>query len=244
MEDFGFRKVNRDEKQHLVNEVFESVAFRYDLMNDIMSAGLHRLWKDTLIDWLAPRKNKNLIDVAGGTGDIAFRFLSRLKDEGKVTIVDRNEQMLREGKSRYTTSSKNSNIQWICADAMELPFSDDSYDYFTISFGIRNVLDIKKCLEEAYRVLKPGGRLLILEFSAVDNKTLKKLYDLYSLNIVPKLGRFVTGDEDSYRYLVESIRKFPDQEEFLRMIDTSGFKQTKFRNLTFGVVAIHSGWKV
>jgi len=244
MEDFGFRKVNRDEKQHLVNEVFESVAFRYDLMNDLMSAGLHRLWKDTLIDWLAPRKNKHLIDVAGGTGDIAFRFLNRLKDEGKVTIVDRNEQMLLEGKSRYTVSFKNNNIEWICADAMELPFSDESFDYFTISFGIRNVLDIKKCLEEAYRVLKLGGRLLILEFSAVDNKTLKKLYDLYSLNIVPKLGRFVTGDEDSYRYLVESIRKFPSQEEFLSMIDTAGFKQTKFRNLTFGVVAIHSGWKI
>ena len=244
MEDFGFRKVNRDEKQHLVNEVFESVAFRYDLMNDLMSAGLHRLWKDTLIDWLAPRKNKHLIDVAGGTGDIAFRFLNRLKDEGKVTIVDRNEQMLLEGKSRYTVSFKNNNIEWICADAMELPFSDESFDYFTISFGIRNVLDIKKCLEEAYRVLKPGGRLLILEFSVVDNKTLKKLYDLYSLNIVPKLGRFVTGDEDSYRYLVESIRKFPSQEEFLSMIDTAGFKQTKFRNLTFGVVALHSGWKV
>jgi demethylmenaquinone methyltransferase/2-methoxy-6-polyprenyl-1,4-benzoquinol methylase len=244
MEDFGFRKVNRDEKQHLVNEVFESVAFRYDLMNDLMSAGLHRLWKDTLIDWLAPRKNKHLIDVAGGTGDIAFRFLNRLKDEGKVTIVDRNEQMLLEGKSRYTVSFKNNNIEWICADAMELPFSDESFDYFTISFGIRNVLDIKKCLEESYRVLKPGGRLLILEFSAVDNKTLKKLYDLYSLNIVPKLGRFVTGDEDSYRYLVESIRKFPSQEEFLSMINTAGFKQTKFRNLTFGVVALHSGWKV
>ena len=244
MEDFGFRKVNRDEKQHLVNEVFESVAFRYDLMNDLMSAGLHRLWKDTLIDWLAPRKNKHLIDVAGGTGDVAFRFLNRLKDEGKVTIVDRNEQMLLEGKSRYTVSFKNNNIEWICADAMELPFSDESFDYFTISFGIRNVLDIKKCLEEAYRVLKPGGRLLILEFSAVDNKTLKKLYDLYSLNIVPKLGRFVTGDEDSYRYLVESIRKFPSQEEFLSIIDTAGFKQTKFRNLTFGVVALHSGWKV
>ena len=244
MEDFGFRKVNRDEKEHLVNEVFESVAFRYDLMNDLMSAGLHRLWKDTLIDWLAPRKNKHLIDVAGGTGDIAFRFLTRLKDEGKVTIVDRNEKMLREGKLRYTASFKNNNIEWICADAMELPFSDESFDYFTISFGIRNVLDIKKCLEQAYRVLKPGGRLLILEFSAVDNITLKKLYDLYSLNIVPKLGKFVTGDEDSYRYLVESIRKFPGQEEFLSMIDTAGFKQTKFRNLTFGVVAIHSGWKV
>ena len=244
MEDFGFRKVNRDEKQHLVNEVFESVAFRYDLMNDLMSAGLHRLWKDTLIDWLAPRKNKHLIDVAGGTGDVAFRFLNRLKDKGKVTIVDRNEQMLLEGKSRYTVSFKNNNIEWICADAMELPFSDESFDYFTISFGIRNVLDIKKCLEEAYRVIKPGGRLLILEFSAVDNKTLKKLYDLYSLNIVPKLGRFVTGDEDSYRYLVESIRKFPSQEEFLSMIDTAGFMQTKFRNFTFGVVALHSGWKV
>ena len=244
MEDFGFRKVNRDEKQRLVNKVFESVAFRYDLMNDLMSAGLHRLWKDTLIDWLAPRKNKHLIDVAGGTGDISFRFLNRLKDEGKVTIVDRNEQMLLEGKSRYTVSFKNNNIEWICADAMELPFSDESFDYFTISFGIRNVLDIKKCLEEAYRVLKPGGRLLILEFSVVDNKTLKKLYDLYSLNIVPKLGRFVTGDEDSYRYLVESIRKFPSQEEFLSMVDTAGFEQTKFRNLTFGVVALHSGWKV
>ncbi len=244
MEDFGFRKVNRYEKQHLVNEVFESVAFRYDLMNDLMSAGLHRLWKDSLIDWLAPRKNKHLIDVAGGTGDIAFRFLSRLKDHGKVTIVDRNEQMLSEGKLRPNNSLENKNVEWICADAMELPFAEDSFDYFTISFGIRNVLDIKKCLEEAYRVLKPGGRLLILEFSAVDNKTLKKLYDLYSLNIVPKLGRFVTGDEDSYRYLVESIRKFPNQEEFLNIIDTAGFKQTKFRNLTFGVVAIHSGWKI
>ena len=245
MENFGFRKVNRDEKQHLVNEVFESVAFRYDLMNDLMSAGLHRLWKDTLIDWLAPRKNKHLIDVAGGTGDIAFRFLKRLKHEGEVTIVDINEQMLLEGKARYKSSFiKKNNIKWICADAMELPFSDDSFDYFTISFGIRNVLDIKKSLQEAYRVLKPGGRLLILEFSAVGNKTLNKLYDLYSLKIVPKLGRFVTGDENSYRYLVESIRKFPSQEEFLQIIDQVGFKQTKFRNLTFGVVAIHSGWKI
>ena len=244
MEDFGFRKVNRDEKPQLVNKVFENVAFRYDLMNDLMSGGLHRLWKDTLIDWLAPRKNKHLIDVAGGTGDISFRFLKRTKDAGKVTIVDRNEHMLNEGKARLKEPHKKNNIEWICADAMELPFSQETFDYFTISFGIRNVLDIGRCLSEAYRVLKPGGRLLVLEFSSVDNVTLKKLYDLYSFNLVPKLGEFVTGDAESYRYLVESIRKFPSQKEFLYMIDQAGFKQTTYRNLTFGVVAIHSGWKV
>jgi demethylmenaquinone methyltransferase/2-methoxy-6-polyprenyl-1,4-benzoquinol methylase len=244
MEDFGFKKVSSHEKPNLVNQVFEKVAFRYDLMNDLMSGGLHRLWKNTLIDWLAPRKDKHLLDVAGGTGDIAFRFLKKTKNSSPVTIVDRNEMMLNEGKLRVKNIHQDSKIEWVCADAMSLPFPSETFDYYTISFGIRNVLDLKKCLEEAHRVLKRGGRLLILEFSSVNNETLKKVYDLYSFNIVPKLGNMVAGDEDSYKYLVESIRKFPSQDNLLGLIEDTGFNQVKYMNLTMGVVAIHSGWKI
>ena len=182
MENFGFKKVSKKEKPKLVNEVFDSVAYKYDLMNDLMSAGLHRLWKDNFIDWLAPRKNTHLLDVAGGTGDIAFRFIKRTKNQARVTILDRNENMLKEGKRRSNVGQIDTGLEWVCGDAMKLPFKNEVFDYYTISFGIRNVLDLKKCLSEALRVLKPGGRIMILEFSKVENETLNKIYDAFSFN--------------------------------------------------------------
>ena len=244
MENFGFKKVSKEEKPKLVNKVFDSVAFRYDLMNDLMSAGLHRLWKDSFIDWLAPRKNTHLLDVAGGTGDIAFRFFKRTKGQATVTILDRNENMLKEGKRRAIVGKIEADLCWVCGDAMKLPFENEVFDYYTISFGIRNVLDIKRCLSEAFRVLKPGGRIMILEFSKVENPTLNKIYDAFSFNVVPRLGKLIANDAESYQYLVESIRKFPSQEKLAGLVSESGFKQVKYRNLTQGVVAIHSGWKI
>jgi demethylmenaquinone methyltransferase/2-methoxy-6-polyprenyl-1,4-benzoquinol methylase len=244
MENFGFKKVSKEEKPKLVNKVFDSVAFRYDLMNDLMSAGLHRLWKDSFIDWLAPRKNTHLLDVAGGTGDIAFRFFKRTKGQATVTILDRNENMLKEGKRRAVVGKIEADLRWVCGDAMKLPFENEVFDYYTISFGIRNVLDIKRCLSEAFRVLKPGGRIMILEFSKVENPTLNKIYDAFSFNVVPRLGKLIANDAESYQYLVESIRKFPSQEKLAGLVAESGFKQVKYRNLTQGVVAMHSGWKI
>ncbi len=244
MENFGFKKVSKEEKPKLVNKVFDSVAFRYDLMNDLMSAGLHRLWKDIFIDWLAPRKNTHLLDVAGGTGDIAFRFSRKTKNQAKVTILDRNENMLNEGKKRSNVGQIASDLDWVCGDAMKLPFENEVFDYYTISFGIRNVLDLKKCLSEAFRVLKPGGRIMILEFSKVENETLNKIYDSFSFNVVPRLGKLITNDAESYKYLIESIRKFPSQEKLASLVSEAGFRQVKYRNLTQGVVAMHSGWKL
>ena len=244
MENFGFKKVSKKEKPKLVNEVFNSVAFRYDLMNDLMSAGLHRLWKDSFIDWLAPRKNTHLLDVAGGTGDIAFRFIKRTKNEAKVTILDRNENMLKEGKTRSNAMQIDKDLEWVCGDAMKLPFENGMFDYYTISFGIRNVLDLNRCLSEAYRVLKPGGRIMVLEFSKVENETLRKIYDAFSFNVVPKIGKIVANDAESYQYLVESIRNFPSQEKLASLVSGAGFRQVKYRNLTQGVVAMHSGWKI
>ena len=244
MENFGFKKVSKEEKPKLVNKVFDNVAFRYDLMNDLMSAGLHRLWKDSFIDWLAPRKNTHLLDVAGGTGDIAFRFSKKTKNQAKVTILDRNENMLNEGKRRLNVGQIVPDLEWVCGDAMNLPFKNDIFDYYTISFGIRNVLDLKKCLSEAFRVLKPGGRIMILEFSKVENETLNKIYDAFSFNVVPRLGKLIANDAESYQYLIESIRKFPSQEKLLSLVSEAGFRQVKYRNLTQGVVAMHSGWKV
>jgi len=244
MENFGFKTVSKKEKPVLVNKVFDSVAFRYDLMNDLMSAGLHRLWKDSFIDWLAPRKNTHLLDVAGGTGDIAFRFIKRTKNQATVTILDRNENMLKEGKRRFNAGQIETFFKWVCGDAMKLPFEDEVFDYYTISFGIRNVLDLKRCLSEAFRVLKPGGRIMILEFSKVENQTLNKIYDAFSFNVVPRLGKLIANDAESYQYLIESIRKFPSQEKLVSLVTEAGFRQVKYRNLTQGVVAMHSGWKV
>ena len=244
MENFGFKKVSKEEKPKLVNKVFDNVAFRYDLMNDLMSAGLHRLWKDNFIDWLAPRKNTHLLDVAGGTGDIAFRFSKKTKNQAKVTILDRNENMLNEGKRRLNVGQIAPDLEWVCGDAMNLPFKNEIFDYYTISFGIRNVLDLKKCLSEALRVLKPGGRIMILEFSKVENETLNKIYDAFSFNVVPRLGKLIANDAESYQYLIESIRKFPSQEKLASLVSEAGFRLVKYRNLTQGVVAMHSGWKV
>ena len=240
---FGNKNIPKELKSQMVGEVFNSVAQKYDLMNDVMSLGVHRIWKTALIDWLSPRNGQKLLDVAGGTGDIAFRFLKRAP-KSKVTVLDMTEKMLVEGKSRAEAHEFNENIDWICADAMRLPFKDHSFDAYTISFGIRNVTDIKVALTEAFRVLKPGGRLLVLEFSQIPISKLRKLYDLYSFKAIPRMGKIITGDSDSYQYLVESIRKFPNQEEFLKLLQAAGFENTKYRNLSLGIAALHSGWKI
>ncbi len=240
---FGFRTVPEAEKAGMVHGVFSSVAARYDLMNDLMSGGVHRLWKDAMIDWMVPRRGMRLLDVAGGTGDIAFRFLKRLKGAGYATVCDITSAMLDEG-ARRAAKDAIANVDWVCGDAMALPFADRSFDAYTIAFGIRNVTRIGDALAEAYRVLKPGGRFLCLEFSQIPNSSLQWLYDRYSFNVIPKMGKAVTGDSDSYQYLVESIRKFPDQERFAAMIRDAGFGQVKYRNLTLGVAALHSGWRL
>jgi len=240
---FGFRTVPEAQKAGMVHEVFSSVASRYDLMNDLMSGGVHRLWKDAMIDWLAPRPGMRLLDVAGGTGDISFRFLKRLKGDGHATVCDMTQAMLDEG-ARRAERDDIQNIDWVCGDAMKLPFEDRSFDACTIAFGIRNVTRIEHVLAEAYRVLRPGGRFLCLEFSQVPNRLLQWVYDRYSFNVIPPMGQAVTGDRDSYQYLVESIRKFPDQETFAAMIRAAGFGQVKYRNLSMGVAALHSGWRL
>ena len=242
--DFGFKKVNINKKEILVNNIFDSVSSKYDLMNDLSSLGFHRLWKQELINWIAPQSNQSLLDIAGGTGDIAFRFSKRTKNRAKVTILDRNENMLKEGKRRSNVGQIASDLEWVCGDAMKLPFDNEVFDYYTISFGIRNVLDLKKCLSEALRVLKPGGRIMILEFSKVENETLNKIYDAFSFNLVPGLGKLIANDAESYQYLIESIRKFPSQEKLAKLVAEAGFRQVKYRNLTQGVVAMHSGWKI
>ncbi len=240
---FGFRTVPEAVKAGMVHGVFSSVASRYDLMNDLMSGGVHRLWKEAMIDWLAPRPGMRLVDVAGGTGDIALRFLKRLKGDGHATVCDMTSAMLDEG-ARRAGKDGTGNIDWVCGDAMALPFADRSYDACTIAFGIRNVTRVEDALGEAYRVLRPGGRFLCLEFSHATNPGLQWLYDCYSFNLIPPIGQAVTGDRDSYQYLVESIRRFPDQERFAGMIRAAGFGQVKFRNLTMGIAALHSGWRL
>ena len=240
---FGFRTVAEDDKAGLVHGVFTNVASRYDLMNDLMSGGVHRLWKDAMMDWLAPRPGQRLLDVAGGTGDIAFRFLGRAPG-ATATVCDMTESMLVEGQKRADAASLADRLDWVVGDAMALPFADAQFDVYTISFGIRNVTRIDDALAEAFRVLRPGGRLMVLEFSQIPNSALQWAYDRYSFNVIPALGQAVANDRDSYQYLVESIRRFPDQETFAAMIRRAGFEQVKYRNLTMGVAALHSGWKL
>lgn len=240
---FGNQTVPESEKAGMVHGVFTSVASKYDIMNDLMSGGVHRLWKDAMMDWLAPRGGQRLLDVAGGTGDVSFRFLGRAPS-ARAVVCDMTESMLIAGRKRAEADHLADRLDWVVGDAMALPFESNSFDVYTISFGIRNVTRIQDALNEAYRVLRPGGRLMVLEFSQIPNDLMQKVYDLYSFNVIPVMGQIVAGDRHSYQYLVESIRKFPDQESFASMIRKAGFDQVKYRNLTMGVAALHSGWKI
>ena len=240
---FGFKDVAEDDKAGMVHGVFTNVASKYDIMNDVMSMGIHRVWKDALMDWLVPRDGQRLLDVAGGTGDVACRFLGRAPG-ASATVLDMTESMLIEGQKRAEAAQMAEKLDWIVGDAMALPFEDNTFDRYTISFGIRNVTRIPDALSEAFRVLRPGGRLMVLEFSQLPNDGLQKLYDLYSFNVIPRMGQLIAGDRDSYQYLVESIRRFPDQETFAQMIRDAGFEQVSFRNLSMGIAALHSGWKI
>ena len=239
---FGYQTVPEADKAGMVHGVFTRVASKYDIMNDLMSAGMHRLWKDAMMDWLAPRASQRLLDVAGGTGDVAFRFLKR--GGAHAIVLDMTEGMLVSGRQRAEADEMSERMDWVAGDAMALPFASGTFDVYTISFGIRNVTRIGDALKEALRVLRPGGRLMVLEFSQIPNDLLQKAYDLYSFNVIPVMGQIVAGDRESYQYLVESIRKFPNQEGFSAMIRAAGFQQVSYRNLTMGVAALHSGWKL
>ena len=244
---FGFRDVPLEDKQTLVNDVFHSVARRYDLMNDLMSAGLHRAWKDIMVNTLNPPKNDRpyaLLDVAGGTGDIAFRAAQASGTGFRATVCDINAEMLEVGRARVQAQALDDVVTFAEANAEELPFADKSFDAATIAFGIRNVPRIERALAEAFRVLKIGGRFCCLEFSAVDVPGLDKIYDLYSFNVIPRLGRAVTGDADSYRYLVESIRRFPKPQVFAAMMRKAGFARVAVQPMTGGIVTLHSGWRL
>ncbi|XP_078158722.1 S-adenosyl-L-methionine-dependent methyltransferases superfamily protein isoform X2 [Carex rostrata] len=258
---FGYKEVREEEKSKLVGNVFSNVASSYDIMNDLMSAGLHRLWKDRLVSKLNPFPGMKHLDVAGGTGDVAFRVLDSIKsvsrraiegtlpeveEETQIYICDINPKMLSVGKKRAADRGLGEErcLNWVEGDAEKLSFEDDSMDGYTIAFGIRNVTHIEKVLSESYRVLKRGGRFLCLELSHVDTPIFKELYDYYSFSVIPAMGELVAGDRESYQYLVESIRRFPSQEKFARMIGDAGFQKVEYENLVGGVVAIHSGLKL
>ncbi len=241
---FGFEEVPVEEKTRRVREVFTSVAGRYDLMNDLMSGGVHRLWKGTLIDLLRPRAGERLIDVAGGTGDVATRFLEAANHGGTAVICDASPAMLASGRERYAGSLTAGALRWSCGAAEALPFADRSFDTYTIAFGLRNVTDIGTALAEARRVLKPLGRFACLEFSQVQWPLLGAAYDRYSFAVLPRLGRVITGDADAYRYLAESIRRFPPQHELAQMIRDAGFERVRVHNLSGGIAAIHSAWRI
>lgn len=239
---FGFQDVPWSEKTARVRGVFDSVASRYDLMNDLMSAGVHRMWKSAFMDELKPTPRMRLLDVAGGTGDIAQRFLNLGGRE--VSVCDINEQMVSAGRDRAIDNAVLGGIQWTVGNAEALPFPDRSVDAYTIAFGLRNVTKIDAALAEARRVLRPGGHFLCLEFSHVTIPVLAKLYDAYSFTLIPKLGQWVTGDGDAYNYLVESIRRFPKQEELVQRLNQAGFRRARFQNMSGGIVAIHSAWRI
>ena len=243
---YGFRDVGDGEKQPLVDAVFHRVANRYDLMNDLMSGGLHRLWKDATVAWLNPprRAGWTVLDVAGGTGDVAFRIVDASAGNASATVLDINGSMLAVGRERAAKRHLEGNVDFVEANAEELPFADETFDAYTIAFGIRNVPHIDAALAEAFRVLKPGGRFLCLEFSEVDMPLLDKVYEQWSFKAIPQIGKMVTGDGEPYAYLVESIQKFPNQTNFADMIRRAGFERVTWRNYSGGIAALHSGWKL
>jgi demethylmenaquinone methyltransferase/2-methoxy-6-polyprenyl-1,4-benzoquinol methylase len=241
---FGYETVDVDEKAERVRGVFDSVANRYDIMNDLMSFGVHRLWKHIAIDLAAVRSGQQVLDLASGTGDLAARFAALVGPQGKVVMSDINAAMLEEGRKRMIDSGHVGNVEYMQIDAEKIPFADNSFHCVTIAFGLRNVTDKEQALREMLRILKPGGRALVLEFSHPGSKPLSKLYDLFSFKALPLIGKLVTNDADSYRYLAESIRMHPDQESLLQMMQDAGFERCDYHNLTGGIVAIHRGFKL
>lgn len=241
--DFGYQKIPLKEKTQKVAEVFRSVAGKYDLMNDLMSLGVHRLWKRYALDLANVRAGQYVLDLAGGTGDLALKFIPKVSETGLVVLADINEAMLKKGRDRIIDAGCVGNIIYTQADAESLPFPENTFDLITISFGLRNVTDKEKALRSMYQVLKPGGKLLVVEFSKPTSALLSSIYDTYSFKILPQLGRLVAGDEDSYRYLAESIRKHPDQETLKKMLMDADFENCDYQNLTGGIVAIHRGYK-
>ncbi len=240
---FGYQEVPTEDKAGLVNQVFSSVASRYDIMNDLMSAGVHRLWKRFTIELSAVRPGHRVLDLAGGTGDLAAKFSRLVGREGEVILSDINASMLSTGRDRLTDNGLCGNVHCVQGDAQYLPFPDDYFDCITIGFGLRNVTDKDLALRSMFRVLKPGGRLLVLEFSKPTHPLLGQIYDTYSFNILPKIGKIFAQDEDSYRYLAESIRMHPDQETLKGMMEDAGFNECEYHNMTGGIVAVHKGIK-
>ncbi|MEH6635268.1 MAG: bifunctional demethylmenaquinone methyltransferase/2-methoxy-6-polyprenyl-1,4-benzoquinol methylase UbiE [Halioglobus sp.] len=240
---FGYKEVDKDAKAGMVADVFHSVASRYDLMNDLMSGGIHRIWKRFTIELSGVRKGNSVLDIAGGTGDLAARFADIVGPEGRVVLADINESMLQVGRDKLLDNGRQANLEFVQADAQYLPFPDDSFDCITIAFGLRNVTDKDTALRSMLRVLKPGGRLLVLEFSKPENQLLSKAYDTYSFRLLPLMGRLVANDADSYQYLAESIRMHPDQDTLKTMMEDAGFERCEYHNMTGGVVALHKGVK-
>lgn len=240
---FGTKDVTPEEKTTLVRGVFDSVADNYDIMNDMMSGGLHRIWKDRFVRMIRPKPRQKILDVAGGTGDIAFRMRRKAGPSAEITVFDLNQNMLSVGRDRAIDKGWINDFEWITGDAAKLPFPDNHFDIYTIAFGLRNVTHIDTALAEAYRVLKPGGRFFCLEFSHVRHPILSKAYDLYSFTALPKMGAIIAKDSESYQYLAESIRKFPKQDDLARRMEEAGFKSCSYSNLSAGIVAIHSGTK-
>jgi demethylmenaquinone methyltransferase/2-methoxy-6-polyprenyl-1,4-benzoquinol methylase len=240
---FGFKQVDTSQKVNMVKEVFQSVAAKYDIMNDLMSLGVHRLWKRYTIDCSGVRSGHKVLDLAGGTGDLTAKFSRIVGESGQVVLADINDAMLKVGRDKLRDKGIVGNVEYVQANAEALPFPDNSFDIITIAFGLRNVTDKDKALASMYRVLKPGGRLLVLEFSKPTNEMLNKIYDMYSFHLLPKIGQLVANDADSYQYLAESIRMHPEQEVLKTMMDTAGFEQTTYQNLSGGIVALHRGFK-
>ena len=241
---FGYKTVDEDVKESLVAGVFDSVASKYDIMNDVMSFGIHRLWKKIAISHTGLRPGDTALDVAGGTGDLTMQMADIVGPHGKVVISDINASMLEEGRKRLLDRGYGGNIEFVEANAEDLPFDDNSFHCITIAFGLRNVTRQEKALASMFRVLKPGGRLLVLEFSRPVAPGLSKLYDFYSFNILPKMGKLIANDEESYRYLAESIRMHPDQETLKGMMESAGFERVRYHNMTGGIVALHKGYKL